>query len=285
VLLGSLPCAGFSQKMHAIYPSETDPAISVIHGPHLVFNPASKAIRKLVISFPGTNSDPAVFKGFDSIAATLGYHALSLDYDNRVITTVCRPSADSSCFDAFRQEIGFGTPVSSLTHVDSANSIYHRIYSALKFLTVHDPGEGWNYFFNGDKILWENIVTTGHSQGAGHAAFFGKSFSVYKVIILAGPQDFMDVYHKPAGWIRATGKTNPSKFKALLHIHDEYGFEKQLECCRILSESLSRDTMAVEKIRDSKTARIFVSHESTHNAHGSVLSSSQWQAWKVLLEN
>jgi len=96
-----------------INPSQTGYGIEMIHGPHLaVYNTSATPVKKLFLMIPGTAGIATDFRMMDSIIAGMGYHVISLDYKNNVVTTVCTNSKDSMCFDNFRQEIMFGTPVS-----------------------------------------------------------------------------------------------------------------------------------------------------------------------------
>lgn len=280
---GAISCFG-QKAVREISPVATQPTMAVVHGNHLVSSPDhKKGKNKLLISMAGTGSSAEGLAAFDSVGNALGFHTISLDYKNEVVTTVCRASFDSSCFDSFRQEIVFGTPVSDTVRVDSTNSLYNRIYRLLEFLSAQFPKEGWASFFQNRKIVWANITVAGHSQGAGHAAFLGKHFLLSKVIILAGPQDFLDYFNRPAPWINREGKTPPERYVALLHQMDPYGFEKQLASCLILSQTQVRDTVSADQLK-SGSCNIMVTHVKTKNPHGSVVQAIHADAWKYLLE-
>src|SRR5438105_15938049 len=96
-----------------ISPAQTDPSISKIHGNHIVYLPKSSQLKKeLVLMIVGTGGLATDNRPFDSTIASWGYHVISLDYNNTVITTACSDSKDITCFNTFRQEIIFGTPIS-----------------------------------------------------------------------------------------------------------------------------------------------------------------------------
>ncbi len=267
-------------------PSDTEGSIVAVHGPHLASTPDLKLRRnKLVISISGTGGGADAMIAFDSVASLAGFHTISLDYKNEVITTVCRFSRDSSCYDSFRREIVFGTPVSDTVHVDSVNSLYNRIYRLLTFLSAHFPMGGWEHFYKDRKMIWTNIIAVGHSQGAGHAAYLGKNFALNKVIILAGPQDFLDHFNKPAPWISGKSKTAPGRYFALLHPHDPFGFEKQLSSCLLLSQSRLKYTISANASGLKGAAgNILITHVRTNNPHGSVMLPVQAEAWRYMLD-
>ena len=148
----------------------------------------------------GTGDLATRMRPIDSCFAMMGFHVISIDYPNNVVSTTCSNSTDSSCFDDFRQEINFGTPVSAVVQVDSANSIVNRLSKLLVYLAKQDPAGGWAAFLKGNQPRWDKIVIAGHSQGAGHAAYLGKCFKLAGVLMFSGPQDYLKVFHHPARW-------------------------------------------------------------------------------------
>ena len=102
-------------KVQFISPDATDGGITVVHGPHIaLYDPAAPSRHQLLLMIAGTGGVAVYTRRFDSCFAAMGFHVISIDYPNNVISTTCSNSKDSSCFDDFRQEINFGTPVSSL---------------------------------------------------------------------------------------------------------------------------------------------------------------------------
>jgi hypothetical protein len=267
-----------------ILPSETGSSIQNVHGTHLVSAPSEKSRKgKLFISLAGTGAGPAYLGSIDSVASSLGFHTMSLDYMNNVNTVVCRPSTDSTCFNSFRQEIMFGTPVSDMVQVDSVNSIYHRVVSLLRYLTSTYPSEGWQTFFSNNQIKWNLVTVAGHSQGAGHAAYLGKVFQLDRVLALAGPQDYMDTYSRPAPWTRLKGKTSPDRYFALLHKDDPYGSTKQVASNVILTHTHELIVLKSNKGHVEK-GNIYLTSFPTKDQHGSVLLPYHAFVWKEILE-
>src|SRR5207249_4894448 len=105
---------------------------------------------------------------------------------------------------------------------------------------------GWKQYIDNNQIQWENIIVAGHSQGAGHAAYLGKRFPVAKVLIFAGPQDYLNNFNAPAGWLSDKSKTAASRYFAFLHVKDPFGFKKQLINCMKLMERTNPDTLLVK---------------------------------------
>ena len=268
-----------------VKPDQTDSLIKSIHGDHLaLFDLSVKPVNKLVLMIVGTGASARDLLPFDSFAASAGYHVISLDYNNNVITTTCSNSADSSCFYNFRQEIVFGEPVSPLVEVDSANSIYNRFHKALIYLSKQYPKLGWQQYLTNGGIQWQKIIVAGHSQGAGHAAYLGKKFPVDKVLVFAGPQDFLAHFNRPARWLSVEGMTDPSKYYALLHLKDPFDYNKQLADCLKLMQTVKADTVMVEPgAAVTKSSHILVTNIETSNPHVSMMQPEFKKAWAYLL--
>jgi hypothetical protein len=289
----SLVLSDLEAQVHvvSVTPDSTDMAIRTIHGNHFAYTNASVVPKhRLVFMIEGTGSAAQDLFSFDSSIAALGYAVISLDYPDNVITTTCSNSTDSGCFDSFRQEIVFGTPVSPIVDVDSSNCLYHRLLAFLQYLVRRVPGQGWDEYIEGDRIQWEKIIAAGHSQGAGHAAYLGKHFPLAKVMIFSGPQDYLGFFHTPAGWLSEKSRTAPSRYYAFLHIRDPYDFNKQLANCKVLMGSA--DTLMVSPemavpagsgLSAGKRRHILVTNIETKNPHGSTLDPLFRQVLKYML--
>src|SRR5690606_3166381 len=101
-----------------------------------------------------------------------------------------------------------GTQVSPAVNVDSINSIYTRTIKLLQYLAQQYPNERWHeYLLNADEMDWSKVAVSGHSQGAGHAAYFAKHFSVERSVMFAGPNDYSTYFNNAAPWLRNQGAT------------------------------------------------------------------------------
>jgi pimeloyl-ACP methyl ester carboxylesterase len=279
----------------SVRPDSTGPSLSTVHGNHLAFTPpAARAKHKLVFMIEGTGSAARDLFSFDSSIALRGYSVISLDYPNNVITTVCSNSQDSSCFNTFRQEIVFGSPVSPHVQVDSMNCLYNRFLLFLRYLVRNDPGQGWDQYLQGDSIQWEKIIVGGHSQGAGHAAYFGKKFKLNRVMIFSGPQDYLNSFSTPASWLYDSSATDVSRYYAFLHTSDPYDFNKQWMNCETLMRIKRSDTgvaggpdtlMVSPGLVPARTSRhIFVTNIPTRDPHGSTLGPNFQEVLGYMLE-
>jgi hypothetical protein len=270
----------------SIKPELTNPNIRSVHGDHFAYlSTAVPSKHQLVLMISGTTAPARGLMMFDTVIAKMGYHVISLDYDNNVITTTCSNSNDSTCFDNFREEIVFGTPVSSIVQVDSTNSIYNRFQQLLRFLVKTYPKQGWQEYFNSDGIQWDKIVVAGHSQGSGHAAYLGKKFKVARVLAFAGPQDYLANFHAAATWETTAGKTEPSRYFAFLHTEDPYDFRKQLYNCRRLMEMKGFDTLYVQpNVTPDTDKHILITNIKTGNPHESMIQPEFSRVWQYMLE-
>ncbi|RFS26523.1 hypothetical protein DVR12_01680 [Chitinophaga silvatica] len=264
-------------KFTTVDPSATAAGITEVHSGHLVVQPAREKNKNLlIIMIPGTGGNAADqrFKTLDSSLAVEGYSVISLDYVNQVVTTVCSKSTDSTCFDNFRQEIFYGTPVSDKVKVDSVNSILNRITKLLVYLEKNDPKGGWANFIRNGKPRWDRIIAAGHSQGAGHAGFIGQHYAVKGVMMLSGPQDYLQEFNSPAAWQRQKGKTPVDKYYAFLHIRDPYVFDYQLKDVQALRHTAAIDTVMVQPGVPFKSNRhVMVTDIESQNPHGSTLDT------------
>lgn len=207
---------------YAFHPSATtagiDPSYDRMHEAYL--NPAKTPRNKLVLFLPGTGVAPNVYKLFPQTAADNGFHVLNLDYVNAF--AFIGLSASNNCDECYfetRMEIQTGQNLSTVETVDRNNSIEHRLINALRYLDTQAPAENWAQFLDGTNILWELIVTAGHSQGAGQAGFIAKQYAVDRAIMFDSG-DWFDTENRAASWISAPGATPPIKFFGAAHTND-----------------------------------------------------------------
>lgn len=249
-----------------IQPEATGTAVKEIKGPHAVYWNPNYSNQKLLITIGGTTSRPEDLTEFAETAAELGYHVISVDYFNLVITTACRDSSDDMCFDKFRREIILGEEGSDLLEVNKENSLLSRLHKLMQYLVNRDSR--WSEFFEDGSFKWEKVVLMGNSQGAGHAAFLSKMFAVSKVLMLIGPQDHFKTHAAP--WIRKEGKTPGSRYYAFLHRDDYFDSKMQLACFKLLC-----------KCQDLKN--VIMTSKQVQDTHNSLLTPLFKDEWKQLL--
>ena len=205
-----------------VNPNQTDPNYSLQDSSHLIVQNTSTQINKLFLFFGGSFSIPKHYRFICTVAADLGYDAISLCYPNSVPAHPLGSASDSLVFDKFRQEICFGTPQSPFVTVDTLNSIYSRSLKLIQYLSATYPLQNWGqYLLSSTSLDWSKIVVSGHSQGSGHSAYLAKYFQVERNIMFSGPNDYSSFYNRPAHWLKQAGVTPTNKHFVFLHLRDE----------------------------------------------------------------
>lgn len=206
-----------------ISPSLTDASIQTINGnDHYVSFLSSVTPRnQLLVFFGGTNSTTGRLRLFCDFAASKGFHVINLAYPNTVAAEACSNSSDMDCATKFRAEIAFGIDGSSLVSVNYANSIENRLKKLLEYLAQKDPKGLWEQYLQNGSIFWSKLILSGHSQGAGHAAYIAKSKNVKRVIMFSGPNDFSNVANAPFNWLSSSSVTPSANYYAFLHLRDD----------------------------------------------------------------
>lgn len=272
-------------KVLRVLPGQTDPAIETVHGPSIaLYDLQAPARNRLVLFFVGTGAKATGSEKMDSVFALMGYHAISLDYEDNVIAVSCAHSLDSNCFDHYRDAIITGAPVSKKIKVNEANSILNRFRKLLIYLVKHDSAGDWEEFTRDSEPLWRRIIVAGHSQGAGHAAYLGKMFDVSRVLMFSGPQDYLDDLDIPAPWEGRKGATPPSRFYAFLNLKDPFNVNHQIASCMKLMELSSPDTaMVVPGKKVCGDSHILINDIPTKHPHSSTILLRFKNVWRYML--
>lgn len=214
-----------SAQLRTFYvtPNETDSAYeSPSDSNYVAINLSSTPVNKLLFYIGGTQSSPRRTTYFLDQAANLGYHAFSITYPNSTsIQTACGSSSDTTCYENFRQEACYGTPLSASINIDTLNSLYTRAIKLLQYLDLQYPNQNWAQFLDGNSLQWTNIVTAGHSQGAGHALYFAQVNNIDRCIMFSGANDYSNFYSRPANWLSNSFATAKSDIYSFLHLQDE----------------------------------------------------------------
>src|SRR6185437_10724833 len=102
---------------------------------------------------------------FLKFVAGQGYPAIALEYDDTPgAAQACAQSQDPDCAEAFRRaRIGADGdgPGTSPVATPPLETIAGRLTMLLRFLTQDKPGEGWDYYLDGDNIRWDRITLAG----------------------------------------------------------------------------------------------------------------------------
>jgi len=203
---------------------------------NIVLTPAtdSSPSGKLVVFLPGTGGAPAEYSGLLDACAEAGNHVIGLTYLSEPVAVSqfnawCQAQGDPlACNKELHERMLFGREVDetgsavvspslsgaagNLWDVKPENSVVALLLQLLQ-------QQSWGTsFLSSDQLNWTNIVISGHSQGAGHAAYLGYKLDM-PVVLFSGPQD---CYECSDGWIN---QMNASKtlVRVLFHLHEECG--------------------------------------------------------------
>lgn len=231
-----------------VAPNQTDLAYTASQDSHLVVRNTTTHLDKLFLFIGGTGSNPRSYRTISNFAGNLGYDVINLSYVNTVAAASLATSADSLVFDTYRQEVCYGTPLSSDVAVDTFNSIYTRTIKLLTYLSTAYPNQNWDqYLLTPGSLDWSKIVVGGHSQGSGHACYFGKLNVVERVLLFSGPNDYSTHFSNSAKWLRTPGLTPVDQHVAYLSLRDEIvDFDKQLSALQSLDLFPTYDTTYVD---------------------------------------
>ena len=260
------PAAVSNAHRLVVQPQDTGAGIAEIKGPHVAYWNPETSNHKLLITIGGTTAKPEDLADFASTAVDLGYHVISVDYFNLVITTACRESTDKMCFDKFRREIILGAPVSDLMEVDEKNSLVSRLHKFMQYLVARDPQ--WKEFYQNGDFKWDKVVLMGNSQGAGHAAFLSKMHEVARVVMLIGPQDHFKDH--PAPWLTQEGATPGNRYYSFLHRDDYFDSKLQLACYEYLCHC-------------HDMSHVIITTKAVEDTHNSLLTPMFRDEWTKLL--
>jgi len=229
LLLLLLNASVFAQLTeHQIYPSHTDPSITGNNELHYVYiNKDIPGRNTLLLFFPGTTGKPWDYRQFQQTAANLGYHAIGLCYENlkSVNFNACPRTLDTTCHRRARYENWFGEDVHEILDISYPNSIMNRLIKLLQYLKTNYPEENWDqYLLNDSTVYWNKVVTAGHSQGGGHAAFAAKLFEIRRAIMISWTDWLWP--GRTADWITMPGASPDSVYYGFIHTEDSSVYKK-----------------------------------------------------------
>lgn len=174
-------------REYYITPKTTDAAITTALSNHFV-SVQEGGVRKnvLYVFFPGTYRNPTNSKATTQKAASLGYHAIGLMYDNLVAgNPLCKTTGDITCHRRARLEVIDGVDRHPSVNVNTANSVINRLTKLLVYLNKTRPTQGWSQYLLNGKPNWSKIIVAGHSQGGAIAGVIGKHYPIKKVIMIS----------------------------------------------------------------------------------------------------
>jgi len=207
-----------------VSPATVNPSITAHLSAHFVAMPdsAAGAQNKLFVMLPGTGAVPRFYRQIVRTGADRGYRSVGLTYPNdTAVIDLCAVNADPDCAGKVRREVLTGVDHSPLVSVDRDNSIIGRLEDLIRYLNVAYPSEGWGQFLFAGQLDWSRVTVAGHSQGAGHAAYFGKLHLMDRIVMFSGPSDLGSMNTTPALWLGLPNVTPESRQYGFTHTADE----------------------------------------------------------------
>jgi hypothetical protein len=151
-------------------------------GQLLAYDPKAATNDDIFVFLPGSWVECS---NYTQLLETSGssMKTLCLPYDNlRGMTEIC--GGNSTCWREQREIATLG----SFDGVDG-NNIVMRLQSALTYM-AESVDKSWGaYLTRSGEPNYKKIRVSGHSQGAGGAAYLGYTFEVARVVAFAGPCD------------------------------------------------------------------------------------------------
>ncbi len=206
--------SGLLMRSLVVAPSQTGEGLSNDFGFHQVYRPLLLTRPNgAVVFMPGSGLTPGDYLTIVEAAAQQGQVAIGLAYVNdRPVNSLCTDFR-STCHGDLRQELSFGTDSSDLVEVSPAESIAGRLAALLAHLQAEEPLVDWGSLLTQDgQPDWSKMTLSGHSQGAGHAAYIAQQTPVFRVVMLSGTE--------PAFWTAANDITPRGAFYGFAHLQE-----------------------------------------------------------------
>ncbi|NKF20795.1 BPSS1187 family protein [Solimonas marina] len=215
---------------HAVAPDEADPTVK-----HYLRDSYAMIDRRAVtddaplfVFLVGTTGSPDSSKTMLAVAAASGYRAISLMYDTMPATNqACHHDPDPSCSARFREKRAFGDDVTADIPDAPNEAVVPRLRAMLSMLAQRYPSEGWGGYLQVGELVWSRIAMSGHSQGAGLAAYIAQRHELARVVLFSSPWD----YYRESGdhgkkrvapWLSGTGVTPVDRWYAMYHVREPH---------------------------------------------------------------
>jgi len=221
------------QTLQLVQPSETDTNITLFNNYHFIFFNTNVPPRpQLFVFLPGTGGTPSGYQDVLKTAANLGFPAIGLMYDNPLtMNRLCGDSTNANAYAEARSDVidgGTNTIIddgtTNIISIANADSITNRLVKVLTYLETNTPAVNWTQYLSPQADLnWPMIIIAGHSQGAGHAGFIGKTQPVARALMFADTDWWTpdgQLPGQPADWIPGPSLTPDEYFFGFVHIKD-----------------------------------------------------------------
>ena len=138
---------------------------------------------ELVVFLPGNGQTPTNLEWIARAASYAGYRTVSIAYEGDTMGVACvgeTGQAFSTCMRKFRRDalLGDATPTAGVTAILPANSVEQRLLDLLGDLDSNNPGDGWDAYFSGSDLEFDDIIIGAIRWGRGtHPSGRGSSNS------------------------------------------------------------------------------------------------------------
>jgi hypothetical protein len=207
----------------AFPPAQVHPLWPSANRSHVVAYDASvPRADRLLVFLSGSGALPVQYQHIMQRATSDGYHAVSIAYPNwPAVRDLVADETDPLVAGRIRRERLCGVDEYAGITVDFSNSVQNRLVQLLAHQHAAHPDEGWDQFISTPTSpAWSNIVVSGHSQGAGHAAYLTRDHELAGAILFGGPGDFID--NQQASWLFRPSLTPTERMFAFTHVNDPY---------------------------------------------------------------
>ncbi|MFN4152250.1 MAG: BPSS1187 family protein, partial [Candidatus Sericytochromatia bacterium] len=173
-----------------------------------------------IVFLSGTSGSPQSHKLLLETMIKNGFHVIALDYPNKYsVGSIAKNNLDE--WENIREEIVTGNDKTPLLNINKENAVIPLLNSVIKYLSEKEPEENWSQYLNGNEVNWSKIITSGYSQGAGHAGYIASKYNVYGSILFSGPVDGrIEKPFESANWIKKDWKTDKSKIHIMVSKND-----------------------------------------------------------------
>ena len=221
---------------------------AVWNAPHVFLTPPTRPRKSnasppsLAVFLPGTGATPSVYSRVLASAQQAGHFVVGLAHLSQPVPVSAfnawcasadlEPRTEASCNSRAHRAMVMGLAAAAsddqgLWDVGHANSVEATLRAALEsvewgaqFFKLYRRS---NNSISDSDLLWERIIVSGHSQGAGHAAWWSVGRPVLGAVLLSGPQDTAAA---ATGWLRDSSENstlNATRRRILLSAHEECG--------------------------------------------------------------
>ncbi len=214
-----------SVTIRTVLPTTADPALKTnFDEPNLVLLPRHIQHRDLVVFLPGTHGEPGELKTLLESIAARGIRVVGLMYNDVPMSKrACAQKDNANCTGDFRRERVDGGVADAAVQNTVEESIHDRLVHLLLYENQQFPKEGWKTFLSGNQPKWRRIIISGHSQGAGMAAFIGKQHRMARVVLFSGGPDgygYLSGTPQVAAWVREPSRTPMNRWWAEYHTNE-----------------------------------------------------------------